>query len=293
MANFNGVDEIYWHRKRYTPEEIKKIQVALNQQAPLAQQIAVNGKFGKETLAALYAFQNQHGLMADGLAGDQTLSRLGVDLGAGRALPATRKGMNQSRRQVTASDEAMNKWANSPEVVNYLLARGNQVYDAERYNEYLQKALPYLSPDLASRLRHMNNLGDEYDEEAAQNRAAYSKQQQGLGNFKSALQSGAIRSGKYFQQDLEDYMNRYDLTTFEMQELLADPMVQQAMQQGLAQHEYGQQHTQKAKAKEVEDSVRQTTDRAGRFIIGTAMNPMMPIYTGATYRPSMAQCLII
>ena len=62
----------------------------------MGKQIAVDGIFGKETAAAIRAFQQQHSdiLKVDGLAGDQTLSALGITGIGDASLPQTRAGIN-------------------------------------------------------------------------------------------------------------------------------------------------------------------------------------------------------
>lgn len=98
MSETLTVNAKNWHNKRYTKDEIKKIQSALNKQA-LGKQIAVDGIFGSETLNAIKEFQKQHKeeLKVDGLVGDQTLSALGITNIADSSLKATRPGEDQSR----------------------------------------------------------------------------------------------------------------------------------------------------------------------------------------------------
>lgn len=54
-------------------EEVRKLQTALNRAGAT---LTVDGKYGAKTEQAVRNFQEDHGLRADGLAGDKTMEAL-------------------------------------------------------------------------------------------------------------------------------------------------------------------------------------------------------------------------
>ena len=76
-------------------DEVKQLQEALNAKGA---RLEVDGKFGKDTAAAVRQFQEQQGLKVDGIAGKDTLGRLqgGGQTPPAEATPAeTQPGTNQ------------------------------------------------------------------------------------------------------------------------------------------------------------------------------------------------------
>jgi peptidoglycan hydrolase-like protein with peptidoglycan-binding domain len=154
----------------------------------LGKQIAVDGIFGKETLAAIKNFQTQHSdiLKVDGLVGDKTLSALGITGLADSSLPQTRPGQNQSRgsekkpKGMSDADyEYQKNYYTSPEMISYLTNTTNAITDPEYINHYYN-ALNFVSPEIASRLRVINNEGDAYDEDVVANRNQASARRIGI-----------------------------------------------------------------------------------------------------------------
>lgn len=280
-----SVNQIAWHKKRYTPEEIRKIQVALNKQA-LGRQIAVDGIMGPETLNAIKEFQNQHkdSLIVDGLVGDKTASALGISNLGDSSLTATRKGQYQGRKApgkisgVSAAENARAKaYYTSQEMLDYLLNPSN-TYNADYYNHY-QNALQYVSPAIAARLRYINNEGDYYDEDTAKQSNEARSRQIGIANFKQDLASGAL---KLTPDNLEQYAKKYHLSVEEMNELLADPTALAAAGHN-ADVTTNAKAAAKAKNEMVQKSVQKGMNDAGVTILKTAANPMQLLYGAMTW----------
>lgn len=267
QAGTMPINATYWHNKRYSPEDIKKIQVALNQHAiDGISPINVTGVFDKNTANAIIAFQQQHsgegGLKVDGLAGDKTLANLGVVLNSGNALGATRKGANQSRLTHTSSNAAqaaedakMVQYFNSPEMIAYLTNGTNANVNDVEYTNLLYAALPYLSGQNASRVKYVAGIGDEYDEDVSRQHNAHVKREQGIGNLKSAVASNAIRSGENYEKDLTAYQSQYGLTGHEMTEAMEDPDYHKAAEFGRNKHEVGKYNSQKNQAERFQKDI--------------------------------------
>lgn len=96
---------------------------------------------------------------------------------------------------------------------DYLLGQGNATFvSPEEYAKWYQ----YLSPEdkLLAEYKYNGKPGQTGQvnaeaETAAKKHNAALKKQQGIANFEQALVKGAIRSGKYFEKDLEKYANEY------------------------------------------------------------------------------------
>lgn len=265
--------QIGWHNRRYSKDEIKRIQAALNRQA-LDKQIAVDGIMGKETIAAIQAFQRQHAneLKVDGLAGDKTLSALGVSGIGDSRLPETRAGQNQARRTVNESAAEAQKRAyyNSDEVWNWLRNASNAHGEyKDRYIQMAKEALKYISPERASRLRYIANLDpDEYDEDT-HNQHEYAKlREYGLNMFKDAMSKGIIRTAK----DYDNWMNKYHLSKEEMAELMADPATIEAQQVAATLADNGRTNSQKAQADRVQQDITNHLNEVGTNYVLPAMS---------------------
>lgn len=266
MAETLTVNAKNWHNKRYTKDEIKKIQSALNKQA-LGKQIAVDGIFGSETLNAIKEFQKQHKeeLKVDGLVGDQTLSALGITNIADSSLKATRPGEDQSRgsskkpKGMSDADyEYQKNYYNSPEMISYLMNATNANTDPNYTNHYYN-ALNFVSPEVASKLRAVNNEGDEYDKEVAANRDKAAKRKIGIQQFKHAIASGHLKTDK----DFDKWMKDHHLSKEEMQELINDPASSQAMLRAGVIADNGRVNSQQAQSKRFQQDVTNAINEAG------------------------------
>lgn len=261
------VNERYWHNKRYTPDQIKKIQAALNKQS-LDKQIAVDGIFGPETLAAIKQFQQQHSdiLKVDGLVGDQTASALGITGLGDSSLPQTRAGQNQARRPgidtSTAqgrADKQASDYYNSPDMLKYLMNASNAAIGSPEYLNHYYNVLNYVSPEIASKLRALNNEGDAYDEGASRNRGQAFNRQVGIKEFKNAMASGVLNS----PEALDKWMTSHNLSKEEMNELMADPSVGDAMLTAGVRADNGRVNSQQSQAKRFQQDVTNAINDAG------------------------------
>ena len=266
MEQTLSVNAKAWHSKRYTKDEIKKIQSALNKQA-LGKQIAVDGIFGPETLNAIKEFQKQHKeeLKIDGLAGDQTLSALGITNIADSSLKASRPGEDQSRgnskkpKGMSDADwEYQKNYYTSPEMISYLMNPTNAKVDPQYTGHYLN-ALEFVSPEIASKLRVVNNEGDAYDEEVAANRDKAAKRKIGIQQFKHAIASGHLKTDK----DFDKWMKDHHLSKEEMQELINDPSATQAMLRAGVIADNGRVNSQQSQSKKFQQDVTNAMNEAG------------------------------
>lgn len=99
---------------------------------------AVDGDFGKATLAALKKFQKDNGLVVDGIYGTNTKAKLTEKynaINAPKAAPTTKKSIEQIAKEVIA-----NKWGIGEDRKNKLIAAG---YD---YNTVQNKVNQLLKP---------------------------------------------------------------------------------------------------------------------------------------------------
>lgn len=104
---------IWWHQ-RYTKDQVKALQKALNDSTPdQEKKIKVDGVVGVKTINAIKRFQSENPeLEVDGLAGDKTLAALGVldsDTFNDPQLPLTMKGVDQKRRTNIKTDPEKSK----------------------------------------------------------------------------------------------------------------------------------------------------------------------------------------
>ena len=276
-TNLRRVNETAWHNKRYSSDEIKKIQAALNRQG-LGRQIAVDGIFGKETLNAIRQFQQQHAneLKVDGLAGDKTLSALGVSGISDSRIGQTRLGANQSRNNnpVSARDKQLREYYNSDQVWSWLQnasnARGQY---ADRYNQMAKEALNYLSPERASRLRYIANISpDAYDADTSAQHNFAKEREYGINMFKNAMANGQIKTAA----DYDNWMNKYHLSKEEMAELMLDPeSINSSLVAGV-RADNGRVNSQKAQANQLAKDVATAESKAGVGII----NSLTPLSEG-------------
>lgn len=65
-----------------TGEEVRQIQTKLKEYGVYSGE--VDGIYGSQTKKAVIAFQKYNGLVADGIAGEQTLRKMGISSGAGQ-----------------------------------------------------------------------------------------------------------------------------------------------------------------------------------------------------------------
>lgn len=92
--------------------DVATMQKALNEK--LGGNIAVDGKFGKETKAALEKFQSSQGLDADGKAGDKTREKLMGEAGAPKQPAQVDPKAAAAKTEATAKVEGPAKVDNSP-----------------------------------------------------------------------------------------------------------------------------------------------------------------------------------
>jgi len=85
---------MFWpvQQKNSTGETVRTIQYLLNAQGA---NLKVDGIFGPITMASVQAFQNAHGLVADGVVGDQTWPALNIRLDSGSSGDAVRAVQSQ------------------------------------------------------------------------------------------------------------------------------------------------------------------------------------------------------
>lgn len=254
---------IWWHQ-RYTKDQVKLIQAALNRQ-PIGKDLDVDGIVGSDTLAAIKLFQNDHAdlLKVDGLVGDKTLAALGLTLNDPN-LPATRKGVNQQRRQAHTSslEKEWEKKFNSEEFMNTILSLGGSSDRMAQKEVMAYQALPYLSAENASRVREFYNFDpDDYDKDLVELRRNAAKRSEGIALFKQYVTSQMIRP-THFLEDVEKYQKMYKLSNAEMQELLSDPDVQRALLASQESRENAQiTRSQKAKSVKFENDVREARNQ--------------------------------
>jgi peptidoglycan hydrolase-like protein with peptidoglycan-binding domain len=74
----NKTNENMASKAGMSPDKVKQIQSALDQKG---QHVSVDGRWGKQTAAALRKFQKQNGLKATGNADQQTMQKLGLTSG--------------------------------------------------------------------------------------------------------------------------------------------------------------------------------------------------------------------
>lgn len=261
------VNASWWHNKRYSKDQIKQIQSALNK-AALGKQIAVDGIFGKETAAAIRAFQQQHNdiLKVDGLAGDQTLSALGITGIGDASLPQTRAGINQAKKASIDTSTAQGKadkqasdYYNSPEMLQYLMNATNASIGSQEYLNHYYNALNYVSPEIASKLRALNNEGDAYDQEASKNRGYAFNRAVGIKEFKNAVASGHLKTA----EDYDKWMTDHNLSVQEMNELMKDPATMEAMHRAGVIADNGRVNSDKAQGKRFQKEVSDAISEAG------------------------------
>ena len=261
------VNANWWHNKRYSKDQIKQIQSALNK-AALGKQIAVDGIFGKETAAAIRAFQQQHNdiLKVDGLAGDQTLSALGITGIGDASLPQTRAGINQAKKASIDTSTAQGKadkqasdYYNSPEMLQYLMNATNAATGGQEYLNHYYNALNYVSPEIASKLRTLNNEGDAYDQEVSKNREQSFNRAVGIKEFKNAIASGHLKTS----EDYDRWMTSHNLSKEEMQELMNDPASSEAMLRAGVIADNGRVNSDAAQGKRFQKEVTNTINEAG------------------------------
>lgn len=261
------VNASWWHNKRYSADQIKQIQSALNK-AALGKQIAVDGIFGKETAAAIRAFQQQHNdiLKVDGLAGDQTLSALGVTGIGDASLPQTRAGINQAKKASIDTSTAQGKadkqasdYYNSPEMLQYLMNATNAAVGSQEYLNHYYNALNYVSPEIASKLRTLNNEGDAYDQEVSKNRGQSFNRAVGIKEFKNAVASGHLKTS----DDYDRWMTSHNLSKEEMQELMNDPASSEAMLRAGVIADNGRVNSDAAQGRRFQKEVTNAINEAG------------------------------
>lgn len=93
-------------------EDVKDLQKALNS---LGYNLAVDGKYGMKTYAALTSFQNKNGLVVDGICGPKTWAKIDASI--------TPKSITDIAKEVIAG-----KWGNAPDRQKNLAAAGYTNY---------------------------------------------------------------------------------------------------------------------------------------------------------------------
>lgn len=286
MSQLNDKQIIAWYQRRYTPEQIKKIQSYLNRQQ-IGKQLPTDGKVSIDFINSVKTFQSQHqdALQIDGLVGDRTLNALGININD-PTIPGARKGVDQSRgaRKVgynsagkRVSDiEAAVKYMNSKEMQDYLMGYAGQYFnwkrngghsdefsdkEAAKYEGFLNRGLEFnlFNEDFASRLRYTLNMGDQFDEERALNHNQAKNREYGMHMLADAIAKGYVKTA----DDYDRWMKQYNLSKEEMQEVMSSPAVAQAQNRAGVQADIGRMQSDRVKAKEVTQSVTDAINEAG------------------------------
>lgn len=139
----------------------------------------------------------------------------------------------------------------------------NAVTDPQYYNHY-QNALNYVSPEVASKLRALNDEGDAYDQEVSKNRGESYNRSVGIREFKNAVASGALKADGY-----DKWMKDHNLSKQEMQELVNDPEAQKAMSAAGVIADNGRVNSQAAQARRFQNEVADAENKAGVGIINS------------------------
>lgn len=269
-----------WYTKRYSRDQIKKIQSALNKQA-IGEQLDEDGIVGQKTIEAIKRFQKQHKdiLTVDGMVGDQTMNALGIAELSDASLPQTRYGQNQAKSQVndTPVEAQARAYYTSPEMIQYLLNPANATTGGADYFNHYQNALKYVSPEVASRLRYINGDADEYDTEAVENHRQASARETGILEFKNAMANGVIRN----QSDIDKWAQDHHLSNEEMQELLEDPDAVQASLTAGEQADWGRHNSREARTDREVKEITENTNRIGTNYVLPAMMSVPALMTGA------------
>ncbi|UPT53304.1 hypothetical protein [Synechococcus phage Ssp-JY38] len=97
-----------------------ELQTALNEAG--VGPLAVDGRIGPATKAAIRRFQKKHGLAPDGIAGPKTRAALGMVTGIDRSVP----------KRAPASPKAAKQWPRQADVVSVFGSPGNPACTAGR-----------------------------------------------------------------------------------------------------------------------------------------------------------------
>lgn len=277
-----------WYKGRYTPDEIKEMQLQLYKTG--LYDIEITGEPTDEFLAAVLDYQTKFqkstgaDMLLDGLVGDQTAAAMGLRLSsANRGYTVHGRAGQMRTAEPSAQNQKIVDYANKPEMVRFLVTPANTKENKELQKKYIKQYYQYLSPENKRKVyTHWDGwheeLGitkpgeedaelDEHLKNVQEIAKLYNEKQQGMGNLPDMIASGTIRSGDYYNEDLEKYIKQYNLSPEEAALVLNSEAGSTAKQIGMYNHEAGQQRTEAKQMEEMQQHVREGRDK---FAAGTA-----------------------
>lgn len=285
----------YWYKNRYTPDEIKEMQLKLNKTG--LYNIDITGEPTDEFLNAVLSYQTMFqkstgaNMRLDGLIGDETAAAMGLKLSSANRGYTVHGRSGQGRTaQPSAQDQKIIDWANSEEVARFM---SNPSQDKATQKEYIKKYYKYLSPE---NKRRVYNYWDGYHDElgitdpgkpdeelnahlknVGEISKLYQNQQRGIGNLSDMIASGAIRTGEHFNEDLEKYIAQHKLSPEQVRNIMNSDEYHTASQVGMYNAEAGRANSEAKKSEEMEEHVRQGRDAFAKELVNQAVNvPYLP-----------------
>ena len=285
----------YWYKNRYTPDEIKEMQLKLNKTG--LYNIDITGEPTDEFLNAVLSYQTMFqkstgaNMRLDGLIGDETAAAMGLKLpSANRGYTVHGRAGQGRTAQPSAQEQKIIDWVNSAEVSHFL---ANPSQDKATQKDYIKKYYKYLSPENKRRVynywegyhgelgitnpeqpdevldRHLKNVGDISK--------LYQNQQRGIDNLSDMIASGAIRSGEHFNEDLEKYIAQHNLSPEQVQNIMNSEEYSTASQIGMYNHEAGKANSEAKRTQAMEDHVREGRDAFAKELVKQVVNvPYLP-----------------
>ena len=135
----------------------------------------------------------------------------------------------------------------------------NAAIGSQEYLNHYYNALNYVSPEIASKLRVLNNEGDAYDQEVSKNREQSFNRAVGIKEFKNAVAAGHLKTS----EDYDKWMTDHNLSVQEMNELMKDPATMEAMHRAGVIADNGRVNSDKAQGKRFQKEVSDDISEAG------------------------------